>query len=234
MSAETDYPRLGRSSLRTEVLNVIRNAILVGKLKPGERIAESKLARQMDISRAPIREALNWLERDGLVRSVASRGYLVVDLLEEEVDQAYQLRALLEGFAVRKAVQLATSAGIDKLQMCIRGMAAAVEEGNVESLIEHDIRFHHEIISLSSYSLLPPIWSGLDRMIRLRTAQVLRQSPRRDILPYTVDSHYPILDAFVRRNPIVGEEAVKNHISEVRLLLLGEEDQARLHAKQST
>ncbi|MHB9091908.1 MAG: GntR family transcriptional regulator, partial [Chloroflexota bacterium] len=148
MNLQTDYPRLGRPSLRDEALDVIRDAILSGKLKAGERIAESELAKQMGISRAPIREALSWLEQEGMVTNVAHRGFFVVDMLEEEIEQAYQIRALLVGFAIRTAVQRVTPAGIQRLQACIDGMATAAGERNIDALIEHDMRFHREIIGL--------------------------------------------------------------------------------------
>src|SRR5437867_6791605 len=82
---------------------LIRQAILDGRLEPGSRLKEEELARELGISRTPVREALLMLQAEGLVDAVPNRGAMVRVHTPEDLDDLYQLRALLEGYAARRA-----------------------------------------------------------------------------------------------------------------------------------
>src|SRR5438309_8831957 len=98
--------------LRHDGYGALRGAIRLGHLRPGERVVEAEIARQMGISRGPIREAVRQLEQDGLVEYQPRRGVIVTALTRERVLDAYAVRAQLEGFAARLATTCATPADL--------------------------------------------------------------------------------------------------------------------------
>jgi DNA-binding GntR family transcriptional regulator len=91
-------------NLRSHIEQQVRKAILNGTFKPGERLVETAIAEQLGVSRAPVREALSALEREGIVVNVPRRGYSVIDFTDKDIDEVYSLRLLLEIGALRRAV----------------------------------------------------------------------------------------------------------------------------------
>ncbi|MBI2454765.1 MAG: GntR family transcriptional regulator [candidate division NC10 bacterium] len=96
-------------TLPEQIAAKIRQAILIGQLKPGARLVETRIAEQVRTSRGPVRDALALLEHDGLVIKLPNRGACVVDVSEQRLREAASLRALLEEFAVAQAVQRLTA-----------------------------------------------------------------------------------------------------------------------------
>ena len=95
-------------NLRQHINQRIRDAILDGTYKPGQRLVETFIAEQLDVSRAPVREALSALEQEGVVIHVPRRGYLVVDFTDKDIEEVYSLRLLLEVGALERVVKCAT------------------------------------------------------------------------------------------------------------------------------
>src|SRR5712691_6146739 len=95
---------------------LIREAILDGRLQPGERLKEERLARELGISRTPVREALLILQGEGLVEASPNRGATVRTHDADDLDDLYQLRALLEGFATRRAAARVTDEALERLR----------------------------------------------------------------------------------------------------------------------
>ena len=98
-----------KRALHNEVYDALRQAVSSGALGRGQRVNEAEIARQMQISRAPVREAIRQLEHEGLLVSVPRRGTFVVALSRDDVEEAYTLRADLEARAVRRAAPRSTS-----------------------------------------------------------------------------------------------------------------------------
>ena len=95
---------------------IIREAIIDGRLAPGQRLKEEELARELGISRTPVREALVILEGEGLVESVPKRGASVRAYAADDLDDMYQLRALLEGYAARRAATRISAEDVGRLE----------------------------------------------------------------------------------------------------------------------
>jgi DNA-binding GntR family transcriptional regulator len=204
--------------LRDEVVVAIERAVLIGAVAPGQRLVESEIARQMGISKAPVREALRELERLGLVVSYPRRGTFVAELTSTVASEAYGLRAVIESYAARLAVSHHTDrdlAGMEDL------LAQADDESmdGEDQLIrqaELDLAFHDEIYRLSGHRQLQEAWGNLRSRIRvlLVATRVLRDTdpsangPR----PYT-QWHAPILAALRARDPDRAEAAVIRHLA---------------------
>src|ERR1700722_20252106 len=116
---------LDTRTLKDQVVRLIRTAILSGKISAGGRLNESQLARELGVSRVPIREALQQLEQQGLVVNVPRRGKFVISLSDEEIQKINSLRVILEAEALRLCRAKITSEGIETLNRLNENMQQA-------------------------------------------------------------------------------------------------------------
>ena len=180
-------------SMRFDVLRQLRNAILGGSYKPGERLNESEIAREMSISRGPVREAIQALQQEGLVETEHWRGSRVVEVDPQSFRELVDLRVLLETHAAKIATERCTPAGCDELDSIIERMRAAGRAGDVDGVVDNDLAFHHKICELSGNELLLQAWEQLAGRLRLA---VLLSIERGDYdAAAMVETHPPVLEA---------------------------------------
>lgn len=130
-----------------QATSVIRNAIAAGIFKPGERLPQDRLAKLLDVSRMPIRSSLRQLESEGLVELHAHRGATVRSLSPEEISDLYELRILVETFALRKTVRSINEEQLEELE----GLAGDLEDApDHESWMLARQRFYHELYSIGN------------------------------------------------------------------------------------
>jgi DNA-binding GntR family transcriptional regulator len=124
---------------------VIREAIIDGRLAPGERLKEEELARELGMSRTPVREALLMLESEGLVESIPRRGATVRTYAVGDLDDVYQLRALLEGYAARRAATRISPEDVSRLEESCDRFDRLRAEDDLLDLVKENLRFHSVI-----------------------------------------------------------------------------------------
>ena len=155
--------RIQHSSLRDLVVDTIRDAIIQGKLKPGDKIPEIELAEQLGVSRTPIREAIRILEQQGLLNTRPKNGTYIARLNPAEVRDSLLVRASLEELAVKQALEQATveewAALCDALEGVVHGMRHALEAGDTIAAIELDTKFHTLLIDGANNGYLSRTWS---------------------------------------------------------------------------
>jgi DNA-binding GntR family transcriptional regulator len=197
---------LSSPSKRDQVVHLLRDAILGGELVPGERIVESRIARQLKISQAPVREALTVLERQGLVVKVHHRGTFVSRLHGRELRELFTLRAVLDGFSARLAASSATAQDIDRLRKLLTRMKLAEEANDLASLTDAHLQLHEAIYRLSGHQLLIDIFTHIHpRMaLALTFAENLFSAEGRE-----TDCHIPLIDAIAARDPERAEEVAR-------------------------
>ena len=176
--------------LRVQVADRLRAAILSGRLRPGTDLVETALADQMNVSRAPIREAIQILENDGLVETIAYKGKRVKPLTAREVAETYSLREVFEVMAVRRI--LASGAPLDQLRQHCDEMIEAAERDDFEALVAGDEAFHHSLIELADHDLLLASWKNL--YMRIHQIMALRNRDEHN-LREVAGNHPPIVDA---------------------------------------
>jgi DNA-binding GntR family transcriptional regulator len=198
--------------LSADVYEALRDAILEGRLAAGERLVEAEIARQMTISRGPVREAIRKLEQDGLVQYLPRRGAVVVSLTPAEVRDAYYLRAHLEAYAVRLAVERATLRDLAALEGLIDRMHECAERDDRTSLLAADVEFHARLCELSGSKLVHRLWDSLNPHC-WTVLTTLRATEYR--LPEIAERHRPIVEAFRARDADQAEEAIRHHIIEL-------------------
>ena len=139
------------------VLRTLREAIVEGRLAPGETVVEAQLSRQLGVSRAPLREALRSLENEGLIVSVPWRGAFVAPLTERGVTELQAFRRLLEVFAAEQ-VLAQDAVDVSSLDDLVVEMERCAEAGNLDCMNETDVRFHTRIVEMSGNALLLDVW----------------------------------------------------------------------------
>ena len=155
------------SPRRQRVLDALREAILVGRYADGDRLIEDRIARELQTSRGPVREALRELEHEGLVVSYPYRGAVVLGVSDEEVDEVLiPIRLTLEKFSFTKAQERMTEQDIAELAKEVWLMGEAGRDGDLLRSVEADIRFHEYVLSCSGQPHTTQIWGSIAPRIR--------------------------------------------------------------------
>jgi len=199
-------------SLKDKAYDAIKSAILSLKLKPGEPLVESELARQLGISKTPVRDALLELEREGFVTKVLFKGTYVTEVTLKDVREIFQLRAVLEGLAARLAAPLFSPQEVEQMAENLTAAEAALAEGNLALCSERGKRFHDAIINKADNQRLTLIIRNLDdhvQRFRLLSDQISGR------LNKSVKEHRRILAALRQRDPAAAEQAMRDHLSSV-------------------
>ncbi|HWB86486.1 MAG TPA: GntR family transcriptional regulator [Bryobacteraceae bacterium] len=145
---------LQRIVLKDRVSELIKDAILSGRLEPGDRIVEMKLANGLGVGTTAVREALFELESQGFVTRLTNKGTFVTKLSPGDVEEILRVRRELEGLAVELLQQRAEPQNLDKLDAIVADLRAAAAEGNFQSFYRADLEFHRTLWQLSGNRFL--------------------------------------------------------------------------------
>ena len=210
-----NFQPLGNSSLREQIEQRVRDAILDGDLLTGEHIVESILAEQLGVSRAPVREALSALERDGLITLIPRRGYFVAEFTPSDIEEVYDLRSILELGALHLVIKNISTADIAEFQAVIDAFGQAVQAGQMRSeIINLDLSFHGLVCRKANNSRLFSAW----RSMRLQTGMLigLTSQTKYDYPEQPVELHQCILDAIIDMDHEQAASLLREHISDAK------------------
>jgi len=210
----TSAPHAARSRrpsrARERVLEVLREEIMLGKLGDGERLIEDGIARRLDTSRGPVREALRQLEHEGLVVSYPYRGAVVLGVSDEEVQHVLiPIRLTLERYCFLKALERMTEDDFAELAKEVWLMGEAARADDLMSAVEADIRFHEFVLSRSGQQHSAQLWGAIAPRIRAYFFRYGRVSDLQRI----AREHRELLAAMQTRNPDVWARALEQHIA---------------------
>jgi DNA-binding GntR family transcriptional regulator len=202
-------PAVERTCMRDRIRDVLVARILDGRYPAGAQLKELALAREFNVSQAPVREALRELEGSGLVTSERYRGTRVHGADLKEMSESYELRATLE----LRAVELAIPCGPDvmaDLERCHSDMAQAVGRGDSESYIDAAVRLHRRLIEASGNRVFVTVWDSLHFGVRghivLRRLTAKGESPAPQ-----VKLHRSLLDR-IRAEDVPGAQQILRRI----------------------
>jgi DNA-binding GntR family transcriptional regulator len=196
-------------TIRETAVRLLTDAILSGKVRPGEKLNESKLARQFRVSRSPVREALQELVEQGLIIKIPRRGMLVVSLSQEDVQKINGLRVILEAEALRLARARLTPEANEKLAQLVDRLEH-MNGAPMREQVALDIEFHRTMWKLSGNAYLEKILNSLTApLLAHAMLQMLRSEEQKNVLL----SHRPLLD-FVRGDSTdSGQDVMLAHLS---------------------
>ena len=202
-------PITNTGTLKDRTVQILADAILTGKIKPGERLNESQLARDLNVSRAPVREALQQLQEQSLIVNVPRRGMYAVSLDDEDIQKINSLRVVLEAEALRlvkKYLNPQREKKLEQLLMTIEGM----EPSPAKLFMRVDFEFHRTIWSYSGNEYLEKILTSLTAPL---FAHSVRSLLRGEKLRMVLDSHRPLLDFINGRTQDPAEQVMLAHLS---------------------
>jgi DNA-binding GntR family transcriptional regulator len=197
-------------SLADQVYDRLRRSIVSGELAPAARIVELDIASRMGTSQGPVREALQRLEREGLVQRRAHSATFVTDLELEDMYELFSIRSVIEGFAIRHTVGFITDEQCDQLAQLADLMREEGRRGDMLGLTNYDMEFHRLICKWSGNATLLRAWDPLYSQIQRFVVRT-----HRDCLATVTDianTHDPILAALRRRDAERVTPLMQEHI----------------------
>jgi len=195
--------------LRDVVFNTLRQAILRGELKPGERLMEIQLANKLGVSRTPIREAIRKLELEGLVLMIPRRGAEVAEITEKSLRDVLEVRGALEELAVKLACQKITDEQIGELRVAEKEFEQALSSGDVTVYAEADVKFHDVIYrATDNQRLIQLLFNLREQMYRYRVEYLKREEAHGTLLI----EHKRIIETIANRDMEAAVDAVCQHI----------------------
>ena len=207
---------LSRKNLSEQIIDAIRNAIVEGRFRPGDKIPESDLAEQMGVSRTPIREAFKLLEQQGLIEIRPKNGTYVAGLNRADAEDGLHVRAALEVLAVRQALERLSSQEWDELcrryEVMLEEAWRAAATSDAVAGIEFDIAWHTLLVASARNQALARTWSmaGLSNLIWSFEFDLY---PLDDVAFNSwVLRHVEFLEVLRGRDPAACTRAVRSHI----------------------
>ncbi|MBN2333531.1 MAG: GntR family transcriptional regulator [Deltaproteobacteria bacterium] len=195
--------------LPDKIANFIREAIIVGKLKPGEKISEAKLAEELCISRTPIREAIRMLESEGFVSIIPRRGTVVSEFTFEDLFECFQIKACLEAFSAFLAEPEMTERDINRLRRLNEEEKAAIANQDFVKFMRIHEEFHLTFLNKSGNVKLNKLNSQMMTHIK-RLQGFFIQQP--EIFSHCANTHVQIIDAFSRHDGQRVRQLVEDNI----------------------
>jgi DNA-binding GntR family transcriptional regulator len=209
--------RVERANIGYQLLSQLRQAIVEGRLAPGQTLTQKKLAEGYKVSRQPVRQALEVLASEGLTVRLANGGAMVAPLELDFVRDLYEVRAQLEVLAIERASTSITKAELAQLMRLIQGAKQSLERKDVAKLIGLDQRFHQLIYKASGNRVLQETleryWSQLGRV--MRAVLLIPEYP-----PEVWHQHVGILNALKDHDNKRAAKLMKDHIISAMQLLL--------------
>lgn len=196
--------------LRDVVFNTLRQAILRGELKPGERLMEIQLANKLGVSRTPIREAIRKLELEGLVLMIPRKGAEVADISEKSLRDVLEVRKALEELAVQLACDKITKEEIEDLKKAAEDFKKILKSRDITEIAEADVRFHDIIFMVTDNQKLVQLLNNLrEQMYRFRVEYLKNE----EVHPQLIAEHEKIIEHIMERDKAKASAIVSEHIN---------------------
>lgn len=203
------------TSVRERAYEFLKSSVLSGHFNPGERLTEEHLAKKLGVSRTPVREALHKLESEGLIKPLETRGFIVSRDSKDEVEELFELRAILEGYALRIISEKISEEDLKQLDRLVAGAEDALRRKRMEEVFKWNTKFHDTLHGIVVDK------KRLHRLLVNIRKYVLRY--RMDTLQYpdggkrAVDGHRKILLALRLKDPDLCERMMREHIQEAKV-----------------
>jgi DNA-binding GntR family transcriptional regulator len=200
--------------VREMTYEFLKSSVLSGHFNPGERLTEERLAKKLGVSRTPVREALHKLESEGLIKLLETRGFIVSRDSKDEVEELFELRAILEGHALRIISEKISEEDLKQLDRLVAGAEDALRRKRMEEVFKWNTKFHDTLHGIVVDK------KRLHRLLVNIRKYVLRY--RMDTLQYpdggkrAVDGHRKILLALKLKDPDLCERMMREHIQEAK------------------
>lgn len=214
-----DYPIERPLTLRERIVDFIKDSIVTGRLKPGERVPEQEIAENFGISRTPIREAFRQLESEGFITVTPRKGAVVSPITDKDVSEFYAIKSLLEGYAARTACSKLTPKEIKRLETLNANMVKCAERSDFKGFFKLDNQFHDTFIkACGNDKLFNLIHHLVQQFERFRMTAL--SLPGR--MQESIKQHSQIVEGFKTNNIGIVESLVRDNAEKGRDVLVEE------------
>jgi len=203
---------INKKKLKDEVFVSLQDAIFGGELKPGDRIVETKIASEMGVSQVTVREALKELEHFGLIESKPYQGTYVKQLTKKELKDSYDARLVLELYAIESAANLISQEELELLRELMEMMDEAVENGDISSFVDYDVRFHEAIIRNCNNEMVEKLW----HLVNVSLWTLITTNLSKRTLKNLAIRHMDIYKTLENRDVQAARNAMQLHLLELR------------------
>ncbi|GLX96878.1 GntR family transcriptional regulator [Herbidospora sp. NBRC 101105] len=202
-----------RQSLREQVAQALRDALVAGEMRPGVVYSAPVLAAQFGVSATPVREAMLDLAKEGLVEAVRNKGFRVTEMSDSDLDDITEIRRLIEVPTVARLAESGHDADFERLRPLAREIVSSAERGDLLTYVNADLRFHLELLSLAGNAHLVEVVRELRGRARLYGLKGLADAGK---LVDSAREHVELLDALIEGDRAAAEHIMGHHIQHVR------------------
>ncbi|WP_138751231.1 GntR family transcriptional regulator [Paenibacillus sinopodophylli] len=196
------------NSISEQVSTAIKKEILSGELQPGARLLVLEIAKKFNISQAPVREALERLKSDGYITGVPNKGSVVSTITSKEIKDIFELREIIEGFAVRKSMERLNEDDFQYLERITRQMHAAHEQEDILAILELDMEFHGFFYKRCDNHMIMELWTRM----RMKVMRFMAISNRHYSTEGLADWHLRLVDVLRTGDTELAEQIFIEHM----------------------
>ena len=214
MEDKSTQPVVKRNAVpvRESTYDYLKEKLLSGRFKPGERLTEEHLASELGVSRTPVREALHKLEREGLVKPLETRGFCVAWDSREEMEELFDIRSVLEGYALRCVCESISEKNLNVLEGFIQKAEHALTQKKIDKIFHYNTQFNDTLHGLVSHKpRFHDMMADMRKYVlryRKDTLQTLDGAKR------SIEGHRKIMLALRLKDPDLCERIMREHIRE--------------------
>ena len=196
-------------SLHIQVYNRLKDYILTGQLKPGENLIEQNIAKEMAVSKSPVREALRELVQEGLVVHHPRKRITVIDFTTKDIEEIIGLRATIEEYAVGLCVSKLEADDQKALSSIVKQIYTTTQAKDSSKSTHHDLSFHEYLVQKTDHTRLIRTWKLLQSQTRVLLQMIAELKVYTD---YSADAHRELLERLFSGKTRTAKAAMKNHI----------------------
>lgn len=203
--------------LRDVVFNTLRQAILTGELKPGERLMEVHLASRLGVSRTPIREAIRKLELEGLVTMIPRRGAEVAQITEKSMSDVLEVRRAMDALCAELACDRISDGELQELKAACEEFERVIKTKDVKQIAQADVKLHDIILQATGNQRLIQLVNNLSEQMYRYRFEYIKDFSQHERL---VEEHRMIYEGLCKRDKEKASEAAKTHIDNQRKTII--------------
>lgn len=211
--------QLKNGFLKDQAYLAIKDEIMNGKLTPGDFISENVLSEKLNMSRTPIRSALQRLEHDGIVRILPKQGIYICEISVKQINDVYEMRTSLETFAIKKLANRIEKSQIEELKEILKQQYEQIELKDPNLFIEFDTIFHLKLMEFIDNKEMYNAFSNIEEKLNFYGKEIIKKNFER--LKNSYEEHERILSELVNGNEAAAIKEVENHLQNGRRVLLG-------------
>jgi DNA-binding GntR family transcriptional regulator len=197
--------------IKDQVYDKIKKEILSGSISPGSRVLEGRLAKQVHVSRTPVREALHVLEMEGFLESFPRVGYRVRQITWMEAIEINEIRAVLEPLAVKKAIESEDQSYVGDLEGVLKKTEKAARQNQINPFLQYDAEFDEIIVRASGMKTLVDVWATLRH--RLKLYRIGAQDSLETMMR-SIKGHWKILECLKAKDKEGATRAIIEHLED--------------------